>query len=256
MDNLMCRLSIFGSFDRFQPTSANIIEVTNAFLNKGYEFLPSIISGRQFIMNAALAPAMMEKQGIQYVTADKNLSVRVLADRIDVEANCIQIEDMVSTAEENISKLLKLMELTFTILKDIKGTRIAYFVDAFIPEKKENEFETFYTRNNLGFAPKSNEPCVEWMHRFNQRINVNINGTTEQANCIILLERSKQLGLSNTGKNEDELSMGLHLTADINTLFENQKERFEYKSVEEFSAQVKLIFNDIIKSVNEKIEMD
>ena len=142
-----------------------------------------------------------------------------------------------------------------TALGDVSGNRFAYYVDTLLPEPADKTFSDFYRQYNLGISlDGAPDECVEWVHRFNRRIAINVNKKAELLNSILLLE-SGVLPTINTQTGEQQVVRGLHLLADINTLAENTEDRFTVDDVQDFSLNAQDIFLRLLQQVKEKLSV-
>lgn len=256
MQILTYRLSVFGDFKRFAPTTSKTIEWTQMFQAEGYELLPTII-------NQPLIPGIPPFVGqsipsenrIQFVSSKNDLFVRILAERVDVEMTHIESDDFEDSLNGRLNDLVKILKLMLDALKEVQGTRLAYYVDMILPEKNKNMFKPFYAKNDLGIIVKEAGDCVEWNHRFNKRVKINVNHVDELCNCILLLEDAV-LQVSNAVSGEQQSISGLHIISDINTLAENCQPRFSSESLEAFSADAQKILFDIFAQVEEMLKKE
>lgn len=252
------RLSMFGDFKKYVPTTANVIAWTQALQQEGFSLLPSIIQQPPQLVNfpfaaiptGAISPS---DKRIQFLSPDGTYSVRILAERVDVEIT----QGVADTFEEYFADKLKfssdLMKAMIHVLSDVQGCRLAYYVDALLPEPSGKSFEKFYDQNNFNISiDGSLGTCVEWSHRFNKRFMATIGEKNELSNAILLME-SGMLQTINPSTGEQQSVKGLHILSDINTLAENMKERFAVKDLLDFSTSAQSVFLKFLEQIKTKL---
>lgn len=256
MHILTFRLSIFGNYQEFTPTTANTILWTQALQKAGHELLPSIIEQpAQQVMSIPFVPVQIGKneKRMQFVSQAGDCIIRILSDRVDVELTQGLSEDINQYFVEKLDVIAGMMDVILNALGKVRGNRLAYYIDALIPEVNSMTFNQFYQKNNLGISV-SNLPdeCVEWNHRFNRRVSVEINGNSELCNIILGMETGL-LQTVNTVTGEAQTLKGLHILSDINTLAENTKERFQPNDCSRFAVQAQNIFLDLLRQIRERL---
>lgn len=250
MQILTYRLSVFGDFKRFVPTSENTIIWTQGFKNAGYELIPSIIQNTQAVMSIPFfnIPQGAIDKRMQFSSLDGNIIVRFLAERVDVEFTMGNSNKYSQYFVENIQKACNLLSVALNILGNIKGTRVAYFTDILIEENQNNCFESFYSNNADIFINNYDGEYIEWQHRFNKRIFLDIAHTQERVNTILQMESGElQTIVQSTGV--QQIIKGLHVMADINTIAENTTERFDIDSSLEFCNKAQELYLDLLNQI-------
>lgn len=247
---LTCRFSMFGNFSRFTPTTSNIIEWTQMFQHAGYEFLPTIINPP--VPPIPFLPIQVGPQDkrVQFTSSDNKFAVRVLAERVDVESTLIETDDPSSTLGVKYNELKLLIETMLGALAEEKGTRMAFYIDAMLPEKKAGQFNSIYANNNLNLVVRNSESCVEWAHRFNHHLKINVGSYEELCNAIFSLESAIMNATNNNTGEQFELK-GVHITSDINTLAENSDARFESENLAVFCSEAKDLFINVYNQITD-----
>lgn len=252
------RLSIFGDYKSFTPTTDNIITWTQALKSAGYSFLPNIIQTTQAVINVPFVPMAPlqinpNDQRLQFVSQNGDSNIRILSDRIDVELAQGLCDDPKLFFTEKLLYIVQLMKTILTALGEVRGNRLAYFTDALLPEPKEGSFESFYQSNNMEIIIKSHpDTCVEWNHRFNRRVNLDVANKNELCNAIFIME-SGIIQTFNTQTGEQQTTKGLHFSSDINTLAENKEVRFDASSFDDFSSNAQDLFLDVLQQIQKKL---
>lgn len=255
MHILTFRLSIFGDYKQFTPTTANTIAWTQALQKAGYEFLPNIIQAPQQVINLPFVPMQIgpNDKRMQFVSQNGEISIRILSERVDIEFTQGATDNTEQYFADKLPAVSEMMKVILGALGDLKGNRMAYFVDALIPEPDGKTFDGFYQKNNLEISMNNaSDVCVEWNHRFNRRVLIDIDGTEELSNAILILE-SGVLQTVNATTGEQQTIKGLHISADINTVAENKSERFTQKSVDSFAANAQAMYLNILQQVKAKL---
>ena len=250
---LTYRFSMFGDFKRFVPTTENVIQWTQMFQKIGYEFLPSIIA--QPIVSIPFVPVLQAQSDnrLQFSSPQGNLFVRIMSERVDVERTLTETDDPIVVLSSQFDELETLITSMLEALGDVKGTRLAYFVDGMIPEGEEAAFKKVYSRNNLGIKIKDSEDYVEWKHHFNSRVSIDVNGSQEVCNSIVSME-SAGLNTQNNTTGEIKVINGLHLSSDINTVAENDVARFSADDLINFCKQAQEIYFSVYEQIIEMIK--
>lgn len=254
MHILTFRLSIFGDYKQYTPTSANSIAWTQALQTAGYDFLPNIIQAAQQIINIPFVPAKIgsNDKRMQFVSLDGDVNIRILAERVDVEFTLGVSDTTEQYFTDKLPVASSIMSTMLTALGNVQGNRLAYYVDVIIPETENLSFADFYQANNLGISVNNaSEKCVEWNHRFNSRVPIEVDQNNELCNAIFVLE-SGVLQAVNAATGEQQEIKGLHITADINTVAENKIIRFNSDSVSCFAARAQILFLDLLRQAKEK----
>ena len=248
---LTYRFSLFGDFNRYTPTTSRIIEWSQALQNKGYDFLPSIISSQPLALPFLPAQPLPQDKRVQFTSPQGDVIARILANRVDVEYNLLEGDDPESIFAEKTSKVEDIMKILLFTLDDAKGVRVAYYVDAFLPESIPGSIEKKCADYNLGLSIKEFVDCTEWGHRFNSRVKLQAGQTEEVCNAIFILESSVLNTHNNVIGQNNELK-GLHLSADINTLAEKMDVRFDADSLIQFCSNAQMYFLDMYKQIKNK----
>ena len=171
---LTFRLSIFGDYKQYAPTSANSIAWTQALQTAGYDFLPNIIQTTQQIINVPFVSAKIgsNDKRMQFVSPSGDVNIRILAERVDVEFTLGTSDTTEEYFTEKLPVASSIMDTILTTLGNVQGNRLAYYADIIIPEVEGSSFANFYQTNNLGISVNdASEKCVEWNHRFNSRVS-------------------------------------------------------------------------------------
>lgn len=248
---LTYRFSLLGDFNRFTPTTSNIITWSQALQDKGYEFLPNIISSQPPVIPFFPAQPIPQDKRVQFTSPQGDSIVRVLANRVDVESSLIEADNPNSILAEKIIIVGNLMRTMLSALGEAKGARVAYYVDAFLPESSLGSIDEKCAEYNLELSIQNFVNCSEWSHRFNSRVKLNIGSSEEICNAIFTLE-SGVLNLQNNATGEQSESKGLHISADINTLAEVIEERFDADSLLQFCANAQVFFLDMYNQIKDK----
>lgn len=255
MHILTFRLSIFGDYTQYTPTSANTIAWTQALQTAGYDFLPNIIQTTQQIINVPFISAKIgaNDKRMQFVSPNGDVNIRILAERVDVEFTMGAADTTEQFFSDKLPVAGTIMNTMLSALGDVQGNRLAYYVDVIIPEKENGYFSDFYQKHNLNIAVNNVfESCVEWNHRFNSRVPLKVDGNDELSNSILVLE-SGVLQTVNASTGEQQEIKGLHIAADINTVAENKMLRFNADSVTSFATHAQMLFLDLLRQVKEKL---
>lgn len=254
MHILTFRLSIFGDYKQYAPTSANTIAWTQALQTAGYDFLPNIIQTAQQIINVPFISAKIgpDEKRMQFISQNGDVNIRILAERVDVEFTLGASDTTEQYFTDKLPVASSIMDTILSALGDVQGNRLAYYVDVIIPEKEDFSFADFYRENNLGISVNNvSESCVEWNHRFNSRVPIKVDNNSELSNSILVLE-SGLLQTVNALTGEQQEIKGLHIVADINTVPENTTIRFNVNSVSCFANHAQALFLDLLRQVKEK----
>ena len=178
MHILTFRLSIFGDFSQFTPTTANTIAWTQALQKAGYNYLPSIFQVPQQVVNMPFLSVQLgaSDNRMQFVSPTGDTVIRILSERLDVELTQGVSDKPDAYLKDKLDLASKIMRLMLSTLgSELKGNRLAYYVDALIPEPTEKAFNSFYQKYNLGISMNGQEDeCTEWNHRFNRRISKDV----------------------------------------------------------------------------------
>ena len=252
---LTFRLSIFGDYKQYAPTSANSIAWTQALQTAGYDFLPNIIQTTQQIINVPFVSAKIgsNDKRMQFVSPSGDVNIRILAERVDVEFTLGTSDTTEEYFTEKLPVASSIMDTILTTLGNVQGNRLAYYADIIIPEVEGSSFANFYQTNNLGISVNdASEKCVEWNHRFNSRVSIEVDSDIELSNAILVLE-SGILQTVNASTGEQQETKGLHIAADINTVAENKLVRFNSNSLSSFASHAQTLFFDLLRQVNEKL---
>lgn len=247
---LTYRFSMFGDYKRFSPTTENVIQWTQMFKDNGFEFLPNIIA--QQVSPIPLVPTLPPQPDnrIQFSSPAGDLFVRVLSERVDVEHTSIETDTPVEELRNKFGVLEVLIRTMLGALENEKGTRLAYYVDGFMPEKEDGAFNGIYSSNNVGITIKNAEDCVEWRHRFNSHIKIDAGSGEELCNSIILLEAAA-LNAQNSDNGEISAIKGLHFSADINTVAERNARRFIPDDLIRFCSQAQELYFNVYTQLSE-----
>ena len=254
MHILTFRLSIFGDYKQYAPTSANTIAWTQALQTAGYDFLPNIIQTAQQIINVPFISAKIgpDEKRMQFISQNGDVNIRILAERVDVEFTLGASDTTEQYFTDKLPVASSIMDTILSALGDVQGNRLAYYVDVIIPEKEDFSFADFYRENNLGISVNNvSESCVEWNHRFNSRVPIKVDNNSELSNSILVLE-SGLLQTVNALTGEQQEIKGLHIVADINTVPENTTIRFNVNNVSCFANHAQALFLDLLRQVKEK----
>ena len=250
MQILTLRLSVFGDYKRYIPTAQNSIQWTQALQKAGYDFLPNMIQVQQPASQGT--PATTEKR-MQFVSPSGDICIRILAERVDVEFARGSSDHLDRYFADKFAMGTQIMSTMLSALGDTKGRRLAYYVDAFIPEQEGKSLQTFYQDNNLGISLRNScDECVEWNHRFNRRACFDVNGEGEVSNIIFTSESGVMQAL-HVATHERLAYRGMRITADINTLAENEDERFGAAHAEGFYSQAHTLYLGVMQQLETKL---
>lgn len=248
---LTYRFSLLGDFNRFTPTTSNIIAWSQALQAKGYEFLPNIISSQPPVLPFLPVQPIPQDKRVQFSSPQGDLIVRILANRVDVECSLLETDNPDTILVEKFLTVEDIIRTVLSALGNAKGTRVAYYVDAFLPEDSSGSFDEKCANYNLGLSIKNFVNCPEWTHRFNSRTKLRIGAVEEVCNAIFTLESSVLNTQNNTTGQQTELK-GLHISSDINTLAEELTERFDADSLIQFCTNAQVFFLDIYGQIKTK----
>lgn len=255
MNILTFRLSMFGDYNKYSATTANIINWTKMFQELGYEFLPNIIDSKvPQIPFISVLPQSGEKR-VQFVSKQGDLVVRVIPERVDAEMTLGETDDLLSLLSEKTITLEQLLTAMLNELNDVPGTRLAYYVDALIPEPSPDAFNSIYEKNNIDLNVNGGIECVEWGHRLNTRVQFTVNESQEMCNALFNLESALlSIQVNKAGEEAPTVTQqkGLHFSADINTVAENTVERFEISDLPAFIEQAHSVFHDFYTRLENK----
>ena len=242
------RFSLFGDFNRFTPTTNNIIKWSQAFQEKGYDFLPSVINTSIPVFPSLQAQPNVVDNRLQFTSSRGDFIVRILANRIDVERTLLETDEVGNKLTEISNDLNSLITIISDALGNPSGTRLAFFVDALSPEHEEYDYNKIYARHNMGLSVNHSDNCIEWHHRFNERVELSVGSQSELCNSIITLESAILNTQEKTSGQISEIK-GVHISADINTLPENRNERFNASNLIQFCSNAKDTFCDVMKQI-------
>lgn len=249
----MCRLSVFGNFPMLEPTSSNVITWTQALQNAGYEMLPNIIQPTDpvFLPDGPRTPPQFIQFSETTKTEARHL-LRLANRRIDTECTMIQSEPWQEALKKNLDGLLKLLHVSDEFIQDTKSARIAYYSDAMLEEPTTRAFHDFYRGNNFGlsFDDSGMTDCKEWMHRFNQTGTLGLPSGEETCNFILTMENSLFRTIS-PERHETKEYQGLRVSADINTLGENDTPRFSINDMDKFGPAAMEAHIGVLQSITE-----
>lgn len=242
------RFSLFGDFNRFTPTTNNIIKWSQAFQEKGYDFLPSVINSSIPVFPLTPAQPNDVDNRLQFTSSKGDYIVRILSKRIDVESTLLETEEVGNKLTEISGVLNTLITIISDALDNPRGTRLAFFVDALSPERENCDYNKIYAKLNMGLSVNNSDNCIEWHHRFNERVELSVGSENESCNSIITLESAI---LNTQDKTSGQISeiKGVHISADINTLPENRNERFDASNLIQFCSNAKDTFCDVMKQI-------
>lgn len=248
---LTYRFSLLGDFSLYSPTTSRIIAWSQALQTKGYDFLPNIISSQPPALPFFPVQSIPQDKRVQFTSPQGDITIRILANRVDVECSLLEGDDPNNILAERISKVEDIMRTVLTALDDAKGSRVAYFVDAFLPENSPGSIDKKCADYNLGLSIHEFVNCTEWGHRFNSRVKLKVGQAEEVCNAIFSLESSVLNTQNNTIGQKSELR-GLHLSADINTLAEKLDVRFDADSLIQFCGNAQVFFLDMYNQIKSK----
>lgn len=122
---------------------------------------------------------------MQFVSPTGDTIIRILSERLDVELTQGVSDKPDAYLKEKLDFASKIIRLMLSALgTELRGTRLAYYVDALIPEPTDKAFNSFYQKFNLGISMNNKEDeCSEWNHRFNRRIFIDV-GTDHEENAM------------------------------------------------------------------------
>lgn len=252
----ICRLSIFGDFRILEPTSSNVVAWTQTLQGAGYEMLPNVIQPTEPVLlpNGPHIPP----QFIQFSESNKKETKQILRltnQRIDAECAIIDAEPWQELLKGTFDSLLKLLCVGSGFAQDTKGTRLAYYVDAMIREPTPNAFQNFYCNNNFGlsFGDSGITNCGEWTHRFNQNMSLMTASGEELCNLILLMESNIFRKVSSDTLKVEEYQ-GLRVSADLNTLGENDTPRFTDNDMDIFCHAAMESHISVLQSILEMLK--
>lgn len=248
---LTYRFSLLGDFNRFTPTTSNIIAWSQALQNKGYEFLPNIISSQPPMLPIFPMQPIPQDKRVQFTSPQGDIIVRILANRVDVECSLIETDRPDDVLGEKFSTVENIMRTVMSALGNAKGARVAYYIDAFLPEKSSDPIGEKCADYNLGLSIQNYVNCAEWSHRFNSRVKLKAGQVEETCNAIFTLESSVLNTQNNTTGEQAEIK-GLHISADINTLAEVIEERFDAESLLHFCRNAQVFYLDMYNQIKDK----
>lgn len=248
---LTYRFSLLGDFNRFTPTTSNIISWSQALQEKGYEFLPNIISSQPPMLPFLPMQPIPQDKRVQFTSPQGDMTIRILANRVDIECSLMESDDPDRLLAEKYSTVENITKTVLSALGNAKGTRIAYYIDAFLPENGSVSIGEKCADYNLGLSIQNYINCAEWMHRFNSRVKLNVGQAEEVCNAIFALESSVLNTQNNATGKQAELK-GLHISADINTLAELIDERFDADCLLQFCGSAQVFFLDMYNQIKAK----
>ena len=241
------RISMFGNFRKFVPNSENIISWLQGFKNAGYDFTTSIIQGPETTISVDQRQVHHREadKRIQFMSLEGNLAVRFLGERLDVEFIGGQFENGSQYFREKLLQATKLFEVAHELLENKRGTRLAYFVDILIEEDVNINFSNLYQENNNINLNGYDGEYIEWGHRFNKRVVLNFEDFQEESNAILQLES----GAMWFDENPNEIIKGLHVMADINTIGENEADRFDRDVASKYFAEAQNVYLQLYEQI-------
>lgn len=252
------RLSLFGDFKQFVPTTANVITWTQDLQQAGFNLLPSIIQQPPQFANVPFVAIQTgainsNDKRIQFLSPDGDYAIRILAERVDVELTQGVADTIEQYFTDKLELLSNLMKAMIHALGNTQGCRLAYYVDVLLPEPSGQSFDRFYNQNNLNISiDGSSENCVEWSHKFNKRFTATVGEKSELSNAILFIE-SGMLQTINASTGEQQSVKGLHILSDINTLAENREERFTVTNLVDFSNNAQSVFLKFLEQIKAKL---
>ena len=222
------KVSAFGEFVDIQPTPENMLTLLEEF-NK-MDLLPSVYdelstSNEEAIPKSRLALLSSNKKE-RFLIGSTRIDYEVLAqDDTDLEKD--KLHDYIERAKEIYSIIIKKYDINFSRLA--LNTEINLYNDMlpkFYDGKEKNEFK------------------VHLLTRITEKINsvdeiLNINTSMNKSTF-----RTKEAIVTN----------GFSAAIDINTLFENKKQRFGSSEMNEFVKKSFAIWNEIIDDLGDKFE--
>lgn len=246
----VCRLSIFGDFRMFKPTSSNIVSWMQALQKEGYEMLPNIIQ---------LTGPVVPSQFIEFSEPNKREArqlLRLTNQHIDVECSMIDSASWQETLQNVFSDLLKLLQTGLELDKETKGTRLGYSADVLIQEPDSHSFQPFYCNNNFGLVFGGGEMtvCDDWQHCFNQRMALETDSNKEMCNLILFMEKSSFPMISDDTQ-KIKKRQGLRISVDLNTKKENDMPRFLFDDMKVFCQSAMKEHLAVLKNIIKLVKL-
>lgn len=124
MHILTFRLSIFGDFSQFTPTTANTIAWTQALQKAGYNYLPSIFQVPQQVVNMPFLSVQLgaSDNRMQFVSPTGDTVIRILSERLDVELTQGVSDKPDAYLKDKLDLASKIMRLMLSTLgSELKG---------------------------------------------------------------------------------------------------------------------------------------
>lgn len=233
----MYQLSAFGSF-QIEPSpenAAKYMNLCNDIENKGF-----ISSLQKIYKPDPLTFFPIPYDRLCLISADKNLNIMFLEDRLDVNYNR-QNDSLL--CEENFFDFAG--KIISGIMKDgsFASNRLAINVN-YAFEFPSSEDITKYGKKYLN-TPSfySGKNLIEWNTRINSQVDCLIGSNDDCMNVITEISSGRKMP-------ESILAIICHI--DINTIKENMEFRFNHESINPFISNAKNYLREIKADVTEK----
>lgn len=229
--NLKLVLVIFGSYKDISPNNIDFLKhIVDHTLSNGY--MPSTIDELSFNLDSSGTKTSNEKR-LAINKMDNSTSLRILADRIEVEyrnnnftpAGTNSYNPSAKIVFKDAVNLVKLIEEFYSGTTHNRLGLIATYVLS--KENSTKVSKNFSSKANIG-----NEELVEWNQKTVIRKQINIKKSPEMLN----VSKDISFGMRNIVSNNKQAQKlsEVVIDLDINTIPEKTNSRFKFEDVKSF----------------------
>ena len=220
------RYSIFGNYEHFDAANEKVQKIYIDLLGKN--FMPNVAHVIKFEPESKDFTKAFRPQ---FINVELGCEISLLPDRIDlVVKNGVALEDIIDYLRCFIDNL------------ELKINRLAFVVEAIGDTFEKLETEELYKRLAIGVAYHYSNDVFEWGKRDVSRQQWTKDGETELVNVGQNLHGSSESGRTS-----------LFIETDINTLAENNNERFNIDDCESFFKRAESWNEELFNSLKELI---
>ena len=221
LSNIMCRFSTFADYSNLQYSDQNI------------KRLSEFISQESFVLNRLMQVDSYNQNvpRIQLIKGNNLLAINFLSERIDIASLSNRLDGFNQNELDDIcDKISSYMGKIDELFSDIiqAPNRLAWYTEYVYFDISDDEKKNF--RNNF-LKDKISIPMDisdEFGVKYAWKTNAEITNKKEDINILATIDRFKQL--FNTSTDIDGYKIGF----DINTFWENKKNRFSVDSNVQF----------------------
>jgi hypothetical protein len=228
---------IFGNFADIMPTPERMSRMISVFSDKG--LLPGTF--REISPSGGVSQLRL-----QMSSPNNEWNILIAAQRIDILKNAIDakgenlgaIDEFTKEAGELVDRALK--EL------DRKANRIALVTSGLLKDMPPDKLNTIFGRlfRPIGFY-QENTP-FEWNSRSVAKTKMNFGGFREDVNIITDINRVR----ANLQQQDSVLVLDrIEAAFDINTIQDNQENRFDNQSISEFFMEAADLRSQILSDL-------